>query len=243
MGLKNVWNKFLDLLFPEYRCVICGREVFDTESRLCENCKKSFPKIVGKVCAKCGAPIEDSDYVCELCKNFKYEFDEARASFIYSKDTSRVFFGIKYGGKKYLAKFLAREMFETLKNWGVVCDIIVPVPLSEERKKQRGYNQSMLIAEELSALTGKEVDESIVSRIKDVPTQTKLSQKERMENLQGVFKLNRERSIAGKNILIVDDVFTTGATASSLAKELRKAKPNKIYVLTAGKTIFYNLNA
>ena len=240
MKIKELWNGFLDLLFPEFRCVVCGREAKDTETKLCENCKKSFPKIEGHICAKCGAPLPEHDYICDTCRNAEYHFDEARSSFLYTKETSRLFFGIKYSGKKYVAKFLASQMAETLKSWGVACDIIVPVPLTEKRRKVRGYNQSLLIADELSRLTGIEVCDNVVERIKDVSAQTSLSRKERIKNLDGVFRRVPKTSLKGKRVLIVDDVFTTGATASAVAKEIRKMKADKIYVLTAGKTVYYN---
>lgn len=240
--LKGIGETIEDALFVDYSCIVCGAEIdSNSKTRLCEDCINKFPFLDTKnICAKCGAPLNSITNFCDDCKLTKFDFDEARASFEYTNDAKRLVLAIKYANAKYLAKYFAKYMYETFLNWGVVVDLIIPVPLSEKRQKSRGYNQSELLAEEFSNFSGIEVCSEKVVRIDSGKTQQHSTRKERFDNMKGVFKLNDKTSLEGKNILIIDDVYTTGATVNELSKTLRKLKPDKIYVLTAGKTLFHN---
>ncbi len=233
---KKERNDFDTLLFPHYKCFVCGRESFDEKYNLCERCKNDFPFIEGHVCNKCGMPILEGNMLCDNCKNTKFLFDAARAAFVYNEITDHLLYKLKYGGKKYIAEFFGDLIFDVCKNWNIDVDMVVPVPLHEKREKKRGYNQSELIAERFCELTGLPLCTDIIFRTKETPNQTKLTKEERMHNLSGAFSFNSSVSIAGKSILIIDDVFTTGSTSNEICKVLRRHKPKSIYVLTAGKT-------
>ncbi len=240
--LKAFGLEFENALFPEYGCFLCGRELLNMEYHLCDECKKNFPILkLERCCAKCGAPVNSETKFCDNCKAFNYDFDEARASFVYSDTTKSLILGIKYSNRVYLAKFFARMMLDTLIKWGIIFDVIVPVPLSKSRQKSRGYNQSELIADELSKLTKVEVDNTIIGRRESDKLQQNLTRKERFANMEGVFKISNRKNLKGLNVLIIDDIYTTGATANELSKTIRKLHPNKIYVLTAGKTLYVDL--
>ena len=240
----NVFSKLIsdfdDALFPGFRCYVCGREVENCEMHLCNNCRKIFPFITGDICIKCGMPIRTYNTYCDTCKEFKYYFDEARASFLYDDVSHILIHRLKYGGAKYIAEYFGVLLADVYKNWGIHVDMIIPVPLHEKRLKARGYNQSTLIAESLSKLIGVEVREDIIRRKVNTSTQTALTREERSKNLKDVFEFISNEKLSGKNILILDDVFTTGATTNEIAKMLRKHKPNKIYVISAGKTKYFN---
>ena len=235
--LSNIINYFDELMFPEYKCFVCGREAKDLDYHMCERCKDDFPFIKGSICCKCGAPVLDENDYCDDCRFYNYDFDEARAVFEYNEKTRGRILGIKYQNQKYLAKFFARLMKDVLDEWGVKPDIIVPIPISEARRKERGYNQAELIADELATLTGLPVISKIISKKSDAKLQKGLTLKERFENMKGVFELDKRYILKFKKVLIIDDVFTTGATVSEASRTIRKASPDRIYVLTAGKRL------
>lgn len=237
--LNNLVKSFDDTLFPGYRCYICGRESEDLSLHLCERCKKNFPFISGNVCVVCGMPILDGNILCDTCKETRYYFDEARASFLYDKFSHALLYKLKYSGAKYIAELFGELIFEVYKSWNIAVDFCIPVPLHYKRERNRGYNQSLLIANRFSELSGVPVRDDLIERVKETRNQTKLSRMERMTNLKGIFEYVSEDKITGKNILIIDDVFTTGATTNEIAKVLRKHRPAKIFVLTAGKTKYF----
>ncbi len=243
MKIKEIFtsavNYFDELMFPEYKCFVCGREAKDLDYYMCEQCKKDFPYISGVVCCKCGHPVLDGNDYCDNCRFFNYDFDEARAVFEYNDKTKGRILGIKYHNQKYLAKFFAKLMKDVLDDWGVKPDIIVPIPISSERRKERGFNQSELIADELATLTGLPVVSKIISKKSDSKLQKGLTMKERFENMKGVFELDKRYILKFKKVLIIDDVFTTGATVSEASRTIRKAGPDRIYILTAGKRLMY----
>lgn len=243
-GVKECGKTIEDALFVNYCCIVCGDEIdSNCDSRICDECKKTFPILpLTDMCSKCGAPLNKTTKICDDCKLIKFNFDEARASFEYSGKAKNLILALKYKNKKYLAKEFARLMYECYLKWGVVVDMLVPVPISDKRRKFRGYNQSEIIAEEFAKLTGISTFTNIVARIDNDTTQQHSTRKERFENMKGVFKLLDKSPLTDKNILIIDDVYTTGATANELSTMLKKLKPRKIYVLTAGKTLFNNNN-
>lgn len=236
---KDCLDAFEDALYPEYGCFACGREVLKDENFLCDKCNSEIVYL-GEVnaCRKCGAPLNPETKICDDCKMTIFNFDEARACVEYSGKAKDMILGIKYSRKIYLAKYFAHLLYEKLLSWGVLVDFIVPVPLADKRFKQRGYNQSEVIANELSLLSGIKVDTTIVKRENSGKIQQGLTRKERVENMKGVFTLVNKEKLTGKNVLILDDVFTTGATADELSRMIRKLKPDKIYVLTVGKQLF-----
>lgn len=235
--LNNLVNYFDDLMFPEFKCFACGREAKDLDYHLCDNCKESLPFIKGVVCFKCGYPVIDGNDYCDYCRSRNYDFDEARAVFEYDASTRGTILGIKYSNQKYLAKIFARLMLDVLNEWNVKPDILVPVPITDSRRKERGYNQAELIANELANLTGLPVITKIVSRKNDSKIQKGLSMKDRFENMKGAFEVDRRYILKFKKVLIIDDVFTTGATVSELSRTIRKTGPDRVYVLTVGKAL------
>lgn len=237
---REGWEKFLNLLYPEFKCFICGREAYDLDRHLCEKCKSELPVITGNVCEMCGEPLPEGNRFCEECQRTTHFFDGARAPLAYNDVTHGLVRGLKYHNHKYVAKLLGKEMARMYEEWKIVADIIVPVPLHYKREIERGYNQSMVLAEALSENIGVPVEDDLVTRVLETPTQTKLSKAQRAQNLKGAFDLNPNIDINGRTILIVDDVFTTGATVDAIAKRLKRRKPKAVYVLTATKRLYFS---
>ena len=136
---------------------------------------------------------------------------------------------------KYFANFMAEE-FERNKNEIGEIDFLIPVPLHEEKEKERGFNQSKLLADELSKMIGIPVLDGNLIRVKNTKTQTELSYKERQENLEKAFKVLNWREIKGKRIVLIDDVLTTGSTLNHCAHALLNSGAAAVYALTAATT-------
>lgn len=124
-----------------------------------------------------------------------------------------------------------KKFFSILKSY----DTIIPVPISQKRRKERGYNQSELIAKEIARNVGIDCNTTCLFKVKNIVEQSKLNKEERQKNIQGVYKLHNQKKITDKKILLIDDIYTTGSTVNECAKTLQQAKPKKIGVFTLAK--------
>lgn len=234
--LKNGFKEFENALMPEYSCLCCGRECRDTNLLVCENCKNILIPITGHVCEKCGNPIPKSCTICDECKNKELFFDKARASYIFDDYSKKLVYDLKYFNKKFASSHITQKLIEPLLSFDSP-NLLIPVPLHQNRLKERGYNQSELIANSLSELTSLPINTTALTRKIETETQTGKSKKERQENVVGAFAVVSKAEIKNKNIVLIDDVFTTGATTNECARVLKKAGANKVYVLTVLKTV------
>lgn len=236
--IKKILSSIEKALFPELRCFVCGREMHEPETGLCWRCQRKIKRIEGTHCEKCGMKILEGERFCTTCKNTKYDFTKARAAFVFDEVSSALVHGLKFKAKKFTAKMLAREMAKVFEDMKIAPDMIIPVPLHAKRKGKRGFNQSELIAEELSKLVEIQTEPNILSRIRQTSSQRGLSQKSRKENLEGAFACEQRELVKNKSVLLIDDVFTTGTTVDECSKVLRKAGAKNVFVLTALKTHF-----
>ena len=168
----------------------------------------------------------------------------AVSSFKYEGTAKHLVYKLKYGGAKYAALPLSKYLVEAYKDSKIQnIDIVTCVPLSKERLKSRGYNQAQVLAEEFCKLlllenTTLTQNYNLIKRVKNTPTQTSLTKLERRENLKDAFVYCEEKDeIKGKNILIIDDIFTTGATVEELTNVFKKNKAGKVYCLTCCHTV------
>lgn len=236
--IKDILSKLFGELVPEHECISCGKEIADgTAFMLCDNCKSEITWLNGKVCSKCGDKLpENGSMICDNCKDKDYFFDSNVSCCYYSEKSAAIVKGLKYGNRKYYAKYIAKIMSLSKSTFENI-DIITFVPVSKKRRRERGYNQSEEIAKCLGEIVNIEVKNLLVKTF-DGKHQAKLSQAERLKNLAGSFELadGADTEIKGKHILIVDDVFTTGTTLNECSKVLKKAKPKKIASITFTKT-------
>lgn len=216
----------------KYTCCYCGADIFD-DGYFCENCLKKLPFNNGKTCRYCGAMVLGDNDCCPSCRAEKTFFDKAISSFDYVGIMPTLIKNFKYGNKRYLAEVFAKYMVSTLLSSGLKVDCVVAVPLSDGAFAKRGYNQSLLLAKEICRLTNLPLVEKAVIKIRDTQQQEKLSFKERRQNLLGAFVVTDKTPFEGKNVLVIDDVKTTGTTISRVAKVLKQSKANKVYGLTA----------
>lgn len=200
---------FLSLLYPEnVACHACGEEAIVNEEGLCASCVAGIRR-------------------CEKPAALQFA-DGFTAGLLYTEEAANAVHRFKYGDARYLAEFFI-SFLELPEAWAL--DAIVPVPLHKRRRRRRGYNQSALLAEALSARTGVPVREDLLRRIRYTKTQTALNAKRRMRNLRGAFEASPEAK--GMRLLLIDDVRTTGATLSECARALRAAGAGTVYACAA----------
>jgi len=234
---RDLCRGLTDLVYPAC-CILCKTPLSALEKthRLCFACQAKLQKNRPPFCRRCSRPLENPNHrVCLNCQDTKLDFDQAWGVFLFNDTMQRLLHIFKYGHKTSLRHFLSDGILSFLRDYQLDlqdCDLIVPIPLHPARLRERGYNQSTLIAEILSAELNIPIDHKNLLRIRHTPNQARLSQKERWTNIQAAFKIKPHNNFRRKNILLVDDLFTTGATVSQAAKTLKAAGAAKITVLT-----------
>lgn len=224
----------LDLFLPKgVKCIFCGRET--KEYGICKECYSHLPFVTGITCHKCGATMSGKGYVCVECKNKKTEIDRNYAVLNYDDLVKSKVISFKQGGVKYIGDAFAHLMREKYDVISENIDIIIPVPLSKNRLKSRGFNQSEVLCNELTELNKVRTD--ILARPEDTPHQTGLDRKNRLSNLKGAFKVNDKKAVRGRSILLVDDIYTTGTTLNECASALKSAGASKVYGLVLARAM------
>ncbi len=217
-------------MFPK-RCPIC-RELIK-KGHVHGECYKKLRTVGEDYCMKCGRPLgNDDDELCSQCISEKHTYDEARTLWIYDDIVRKVISGLKYSFKKEYGEFLAQCLYGAYGEWirEIYADVIIPVPISRERMKERAFNQAEILAFYLSALTDLPMDGRFLRRIKDSKAQKNLTRGERARNLEGIMETSGLSPY--KTVLLIDDIYTTGATADSCAGALKSSGVEKVYVLT-----------
>jgi len=236
--MSPVLRALLDFIYPP-RCGVCG-EFIEEHKPMCPDCEALLPMIDHPMCIVCGTPfLGGEDHLCGDCSKMRPPFDRARAAGAYSGSLRPAIIRFKFNHKTTLAKPLGKLMAETLlKEFDVGgIDSIMPVPLHKKRLRWRGFNQALLLARELSALTGIWVDPHSLKRVRYTRPQTRLPLKERPENVKGAFNVSRETFVKDRSILLIDDVATTGSTLIECARVLKKAGAHRVEALTAARAV------
>jgi len=226
-------KSFLNLVFTE-TCHNCEIKLNAGESYLCSDCEKKLQPIIN-FCAKCGAEI--TEQYCNYCKENRYDFTKARSLYRFSKEIQSLIHSLKYNEFTGVAEYFALRMSEYLHEYRPFSDIglVCPIPLHRIKKRERSYNQAELLSRNLAKKLGIKHAPNLLQRVRYTETQTLLSKEKRCENVRDAFKINRKYDVKGKNVLIIDDVFTTGATVNSVSNSLKHSQIGKIYVLTIAR--------
>ncbi len=239
---------FLDIFFPPV-CILCGKDkLFDREP-ICPECWARANPIKVPVCKRCGLPLGSSDraepegpYLCSVCRQREWAFDMARAGFVFDGPVRDASHMLKYQGHFGIGAWLGKKMEEILRDTFHYKEneeeaLIVPVPLSPERLKDREFNHSLALAVPISKSLGFPVNTSVLQRKNGSRPQVGLSPKERWHNVRGAFSIKGSESIKGKRVILVDDVLTTGATSNECARVLKKAGAVRVDVLILARTL------
>lgn len=232
MGFKKAISDFLEKYFfnPKWKCNVCGKEIF-SGGYFCQDCIEKFPFQDENICNRCGRATPFPTNSCLNCENKLVSVDKARSLCRYDYPISSIVMKLKYGGNKYLASALTDFLYAIYLKSEMDADIVTFVPMTAKALKKRRYNHSKLLAEEFCKKANIPLS-NCVDKIKETDRQAKLKGKERQLNLVGAFKVNDKLAVKDKNVLIIDDVTTTGATAECLAAALKKAGAKRVYLLT-----------
>lgn len=227
--------KFTDIIngifFPsDIKCIVCDGELsFNTKYGICDKCNKL--EYNTKYCKCCGRHVGDMTPYCIECTNRNHNFDIARAPFVYKGDIIKLVYRLKYGHGAYLSKYMAQFMYDTLLDSKQAVDIITFVPMPKKREYERGYNQAKEIAKELSKLSGIPM-KGLLERTKYTKNLARMNKTERLNAITDSFAITDRTEIKGKRILLIDDVFTSGATTNECSRMLKKGKAELVFVLT-----------
>lgn len=232
-------RRLLAALFPEVPpCPGCRRPRGFDEAGLCHKCLSRVPRAVSPVCRRCGRPLrgvaaECPESHCRQCVSGRRFFLVARAPTVYAGPMKDYVHRFKYGGERDLGQALGVLMGRFLEReralWPI--DAIIPVPLHRDRLEERGFNQADVLARTVAEWVGRPNWPDALQRVRVSPSQTRLSVGARHDNVKGVFRAPRPAALAGRRLLVVDDVLTSGATADEASRVLLQAGAAEVRVL------------
>lgn len=230
-------NFVLNFLFPQ-SCIICGKL---EQYYICKNCERRFEKyrkyneIDNKriLKNKLNSEIETELYEID---NQKFYWDKLLYVFDYRGLVRNTLLQYKFNSRPYLSNFFAYQILKGKNVYEILnsCDIIMPVPMDNKKKKERGYNQTELITKIIQQKSGIK-EENILIKTKITKTQSLLEIKERKLNVENAFAIKNPDIISNKKVIIFDDIYTTGATVNEISKILKKAKARSVFVLVIAK--------
>ena len=236
------WRALVDFFFPP-KCQLCGANMGDSpDDRPCLLCLEQIKFFSHPQCPRCGLSFTTSfeeDHLCSGCLTEERYFTKARAIGSYEGPLLEAISRFKYRGSSRLARPLGTLLaeFQDPEFSFAAFTVVLPVPLHPQRLKQRGYNQSLLLARRISRLRSIPLNFTALLRVRHTQPQTLLSGPERHKNISGAFEVRCSEAIAGEKILLIDDVFTTGATVQECSKVLLHAGAAEVHVLTLARVI------
>lgn len=212
----NIINSIIGLLYPSV-CAACGSTLFDWEPLVCTRCRNLLPKT--------GYELNEDNPLARLFYG-KVQLKAVTACFFFSKEgkVQHLIHELKYKNNPDAGIFLGQELGKTIREAPLFrgLDYLIPVPLHPKRERQRGYNQSRIIAQGISEITGVAIGDQFLVRTMNTATQTHKTKEERWENVRKIFEVRLPEQLRDKYVLLVDDVLTTGATLEACAGELSK---------------------
>lgn len=243
----NLLRKLIKIIYPP-RCPICqqfldngGSTDEDRGISFCPSCSQDFHRITSPLCPVCGTPfasLVQADHLCEDCLRERPCYEAAAAPYLYEGTIMRAIHQFKYRAKTLLAGPLGSILARFAEGWVEESSglLTMPVPLHPKRLKERGFNQSLLLARHVARRLDTELDFLSLRRLKYTLPQIGLKKGERQKNVKGAFGLEDPETVRGKTVLLVDDVATTGNTLNECARILKRAGPKKVLCLTLART-------
>jgi ComF family protein len=228
----------LDLIFPPL-CPVCDRLLgAGRRDPLCGACWQGLERIAPPWCRCCGVPL-GIEGLCGACRIRRPQFAYARAALVYGDIARETIHAFKFGGRRGLANPLGDLLAGLGKGAlpGASPDVLVPVPLHPRRARERGYNQALLLVRRLEWAWGVPAAADALQRVASTRPQTDLDAAERRRNVRDAFAVRRPELVAGRHVVLVDDVLTTGATAGECARTLYRAGAVAVGVLTVARAL------
>lgn len=228
--IRSITDKITALLYPN-TCPFCGKV---TEQPICSACNSRLPYVREPYCMRCGKPLRrDEEEYCYDCRRQTHLYDRGRAVWLHSAIVRRAIYQFKYHNRRIYGRAFAREMVNAygtlIQRWQIA--VIIPIPLSKVRRRKRGYNQAGILAEEIGRRLQIPVDEKSLIRIRNTAPQKTMDARGRRKNLRHAFSWNGKTRPMG-NVLLIDDIYTTGNTIDAAADVLKRAGAEKVYFLT-----------
>lgn len=220
-----------EALFPA-RCIGCQRR----GTALCEPCRAELPYLPSGLCARCASSRAGAGAACRGCRRLSPALSAVHAAFVYEGAARNAVVTLKFRSGRYLAELMGNLLRQQLETHPIAADLVVPVPLSRDRLRERGFNQAALLAARVAPAAGGVLASDLLSRAPR-RTQRTLSARERLSNLDGAFTCGHRQRAAGQRVLLVDDVVTTGATASACADTLAQAGASHVSVLAFARDL------
>jgi ComF family protein len=225
--LAAAGEALLDLFFPP-RCPGCGRVGFT----FCQACQSRIEPCPAPACTRCGQPLAAERH-CSTCQQTPSQLDRITSCAIFAHPLRDAIHELKYNNSRNLARPLGARMVATWRHGNLTADVIIPVPLHAARQAERGYNQAALLARIVSREVGVPIDEAALLRSKATQQQALLKAVERRENVKDAFACRGD--VMGKDVVLIDDVCTTGSTLEACAAALRAAGAASVWAFTLAR--------
>ena len=225
----------LSFLFPPI-CPLCTKELLDKGERICKSCSKNNIFIQSPTCYLCGKPMKsyEKEY-CNDCRKHPKQFKRGMGLCVYEKPVTDSLAAIKYKNQRKLANYYIEEIkkrkYKELKQLNV--DAVIPVPIHKKKRRKRGFNQAEIFAKGIAQMLGIPMYTKIIGRVHDTKPQKQLGPGERKKNLKKAFCTDKKRyQEAGmpRKVLLIDDIYTTGATADAVTIALKSLGVKEVYV-------------
>ena len=237
--IRPAADKLLQLVYPRV-CPVCGRIltgniISENNPYICSECYKKpvFPE--EPRCLKCSRPVAyEGDGFCPTCLRSVRHFDRGISLLIHDDTAGKILYDLKYSNKRDNADMLVHEAAarygELISRWDP--DVLVPIPVYRKKKVQRGFNQAELLADLLSRYTGIPADPFMLIRSRETSPQKGLDRDQRVKNIRGAFEVTDGNCNSYRTVLLIDDIYTSGATISEAARILKVAGVETVYFLT-----------
>jgi ComF family protein len=239
LNLHNIISGLVDILYPK-TCLVCKKRLTDSsvDNLVCFACWGKIKKNLPPFCHRCGRQLSRKNLtksICADCVKKTLHFDRAFSPCIYEGAVKELIHQFKYKNKDYLGSTLSKLMIDFIKEYELpinFIDFIIPVPLHKTRLREREYNQAQILSNHIAREFKKMVSNDILIRNRYTKTQTELEPEKRLSNVKNSFSVTHNDVFKGKNLLLVDDVLTTGSTVSEAAYALKNFGANIVFVLT-----------
>ena len=236
-------DSLINMLLPK-SCAVCRKSLKDNaiDGLICQDCWGRIKNNTPPFCTRCGRHIDKTSGVkiCPRCRRNDLNFDRAFSPCLYDGVLKELIHKFKYQNKDYLGKSLSRLLIDFIKEYELpvnFIDAVVPIPLHERKMREREFNQSEVLGEAIAREFNIELLKDGLFRVRDTVSQTDLADKERWTNIKDCFAVDMriQNKIKGRNLLLVDDILTTGATCSEAASTLKKTGAGVVFVLTLAR--------
>jgi len=244
---RSILAHLIDLIYPP-RCGVCQAFLWENRANhdgleigFCRDCYHAFEKVSSPLCPSCGRPFASAggeDHACGHCLAKRPYYDIARAPYLFEGPLMTAVHDLKYAKKSHLAQSLGPLLASFAESWlGRDSSLLVmPVPLHPRRLRERGFNQSLLLARHVASRLGADIDYLSLQRTRSTRPQTQLTSDERRKNVRRAFSVAEKKELKRRSVLLIDDVATTGSTLNECARALKKAGVKEVYCLVLART-------